>query len=173
MLLNAPGKFQFQCKTDMQVLLCFLRPAAAAASQVMINLALKGLPRFRCLSEAYGHHRTTTHLLPDEHCLTKAPTCCCRHCCCSDAASQVNLALKGLPRFRCLPEAHGQHRTTTHLLLAGHAAQRAWQAFQSDSHARLTCSCCCATCCLLPAADSSATTGHPSTERPAAFQVPA
>lgn len=32
------------------------------------------------------------------------------------AASQVNLALKKLPQFRCLPEARGQHRTTTHLL---------------------------------------------------------
>ncbi|KAF8065539.1 Pyroxd2 [Scenedesmus sp. PABB004] len=31
-----------------------------------VNLALKGLPRFRCLPEARGQHRTTTHLLPDE-----------------------------------------------------------------------------------------------------------
>lgn len=29
---------------------------------------------------------------------------------------QVNLALRKLPRFRCLPEPHGQHKTTTHLL---------------------------------------------------------
>jgi phytoene dehydrogenase-like protein len=29
---------------------------------------------------------------------------------------QVNLALKGLPTFSCLPEDRGQHRTTTHLL---------------------------------------------------------
>jgi hypothetical protein len=28
----------------------------------------------------------------------------------------VNLALKGLPTFRCLPEDRGQHRTTAHLL---------------------------------------------------------
>lgn len=29
---------------------------------------------------------------------------------------KVNLALKGLPTFACLPEDRGQHRTTTHLL---------------------------------------------------------
>ena len=29
---------------------------------------------------------------------------------------QVNLALRSLPRFACLPDDHGQHRTTTHLL---------------------------------------------------------
>lgn len=29
---------------------------------------------------------------------------------------QVNLALKGLPRFKCLPGVHGQHRGTMHLL---------------------------------------------------------
>jgi hypothetical protein len=34
------------------------------------------------------------------------------HCLCQ----QVNLALKELPRFTCLPEPLGQHRTTTHLL---------------------------------------------------------
>ncbi|KAK9820319.1 hypothetical protein WJX72_008932 [[Myrmecia] bisecta] len=32
-----------------------------------VNLALKGLPRFSCLPEARGQHRTTIHLLPDEH----------------------------------------------------------------------------------------------------------
>jgi hypothetical protein len=26
------------------------------------------------------------------------------------------MALKGLPKFPCLPEPHGQHHTTTHLL---------------------------------------------------------
>ena len=31
-------------------------------------------------------------------------------------ALQVNLALRGLPQFKCLPEDRGQHRTTTHLL---------------------------------------------------------
>lgn len=29
---------------------------------------------------------------------------------------QVNLALKGLPKFTCLPQPCGQHNTTTHLL---------------------------------------------------------
>jgi phytoene dehydrogenase-like protein len=29
---------------------------------------------------------------------------------------KVNLALSGLPKYRCLPEQIGQHRTTTHLL---------------------------------------------------------
>ncbi len=29
---------------------------------------------------------------------------------------KVNLALKSLPTYTCLPEDHGQHRTTTHLL---------------------------------------------------------
>lgn len=29
---------------------------------------------------------------------------------------QVNMALKALPTFSCLPEDRGQHRTTTHLL---------------------------------------------------------
>lgn len=29
---------------------------------------------------------------------------------------QVNLAMRGLPTYRCLPEDHGQFRTTTHLL---------------------------------------------------------
>jgi len=31
-----------------------------------VNLALKGLPVFKCLPQAVGQHRTTTHLLPDE-----------------------------------------------------------------------------------------------------------
>ena len=31
-----------------------------------VNLALKGLPRFTCLPEPVGQHRTTAHLLPDE-----------------------------------------------------------------------------------------------------------
>eukprot|EP00208_Stichococcus_sp_RCC1054_P007012 CAMPEP_0206135706 /NCGR_PEP_ID=MMETSP1473-20131121/977_1 /ASSEMBLY_ACC=CAM_ASM_001109 /TAXON_ID=1461547 /ORGANISM="Stichococcus sp, Strain RCC1054" /LENGTH=534 /DNA_ID=CAMNT_0053527747 /DNA_START=267 /DNA_END=1871 /DNA_ORIENTATION=- len=31
-----------------------------------VNLALDGLPRFSCLPEPVGQHRTTTHLLPDE-----------------------------------------------------------------------------------------------------------
>jgi hypothetical protein len=85
---------------------------AAAELQVVLVKVLKGLPRFRCLPEARGQHLTTTHLLPDKHML-KALTCCCLHCLRlrAAAASQVNLALKGLPRFRCLPEAHGQHRT--------------------------------------------------------------
>lgn len=32
-----------------------------------VNLALKGLPTFKCLPDPIGQHRTTTHLLPDEH----------------------------------------------------------------------------------------------------------
>jgi hypothetical protein len=31
-----------------------------------VNLALKDLPRFKCLPERVGQHNTTTHLLPDE-----------------------------------------------------------------------------------------------------------
>ncbi len=31
-----------------------------------MNLALRGLPVFRCLPQPVGQHRTTTHLLPDE-----------------------------------------------------------------------------------------------------------
>lgn len=39
---------------------------------------------------------------------------------CAVAGSpQVNLALRGLPTFACLPEDRGQHRTTTHLLPGG------------------------------------------------------
>ena len=34
----------------------------------------------------------------------------------SGAGAQVNLALTGLPRFTCLPQQAGQHRTTIHLL---------------------------------------------------------
>ena len=33
-----------------------------------------------------------------------------------NTTTQVNLALKGLPRFKCLPEPIGQHNTTAHLL---------------------------------------------------------
>lgn len=29
---------------------------------------------------------------------------------------QVNMALRDLPTFKCLPEARGQHNTTIHLL---------------------------------------------------------
>jgi phytoene dehydrogenase-like protein len=32
-----------------------------------VNLALKALPQYSCLPEDHGQHRTTTHLLPDEH----------------------------------------------------------------------------------------------------------
>lgn len=39
---------------------------------LQVNLALKGLPKFRCLPEAKGQHRTTTHLLPDEHHVIKS-----------------------------------------------------------------------------------------------------
>lgn len=31
-----------------------------------VNLALRGLPRYSCLPEDLGQHRTTTHLLPDD-----------------------------------------------------------------------------------------------------------
>jgi hypothetical protein len=36
--------------------------------------------------------------------------------CNSHLVPQVNLALRGLPVFSCLPQPVGQHRTTTHLL---------------------------------------------------------
>jgi hypothetical protein len=39
-----------------------------------VNLALKGLPKFRCLPQDYGQHRTTTHLLPDESAVMKSLT---------------------------------------------------------------------------------------------------
>lgn len=39
-----------------------------------VNLALKALPRFRCLPEARGQHKTTTHLLPDEGVVMKSLT---------------------------------------------------------------------------------------------------
>eukprot|EP00878_Enallax_costatus_P028616 GHUV01030919.1.p1 GENE.GHUV01030919.1~~GHUV01030919.1.p1 ORF type:complete len:204 (+),score=46.10 GHUV01030919.1:431-1042(+) len=39
-----------------------------------VNLALKGLPKFRCLPEQRGQHRTTTHLLPDESRVMKSLT---------------------------------------------------------------------------------------------------
>lgn len=45
-------------------------------------------------------------------CTSPALACCAAMPCCP----QVNLALKGLPTFACLPEDRGQHRTTTHLL---------------------------------------------------------
>jgi hypothetical protein len=52
--------------------------------------------------------------------------------------SQVNLALKGLPRFRCLPEARGQHRTTTHLLPdEQHVMQSLTQGFADVQAGRL------------------------------------
>src|ERR1044071_2212123 len=34
-----------------------------------VNLALADLPRFTCLPEPVGQHRTTTHLLPEENVL--------------------------------------------------------------------------------------------------------
>jgi hypothetical protein len=94
------------CSSHLLLLLLLLR--------LQVNLALKGLPRFRCLPEARGQHRTTAHLLPDKHRMLTALGCCCCHCLClhSAVASQVNLALT---------------RTATHLLPAWHAAQRAWQ----------------------------------------------
>lgn len=36
------------------------------SSVLQVNLALRGLPKFACLPEPKGQHRTTTHLLPDE-----------------------------------------------------------------------------------------------------------
>lgn len=33
---------------------------------MQVNLALKGLPKFKCLGQDLGQHRTTTHLLPEE-----------------------------------------------------------------------------------------------------------
>jgi phytoene dehydrogenase-like protein len=36
-------------------------------STLKVNLALKGLPRFRCLPEDRGQYGPTIHLLPDEH----------------------------------------------------------------------------------------------------------
>jgi hypothetical protein len=41
---------------------------------LQVNLALKKLPRFRCLPEPIGQHRTTTHLLPDESVVMKSLT---------------------------------------------------------------------------------------------------
>jgi phytoene dehydrogenase-like protein len=35
-------------------------------STFKVNMALKGLPKFTCLPEDRGQHRTTMHLLPDE-----------------------------------------------------------------------------------------------------------
>ena len=40
----------------------FVRPGTT----LKLNLALSGLPRFTCLPEDKGQHRTTTHLLPQE-----------------------------------------------------------------------------------------------------------
>ena len=49
--------------------------------------------------------------------------------------SQVNLALRGLPRFKCLPDEIGQHRTTTHILPPGDSVlqdtQRAFEEAQA------------------------------------------
>ena len=50
----------------------------------------------------------------------------------------MNLALKGLPTFTCLPEDRGQHRTTTHLLPGDEATvladvQRAFADAQAGS----------------------------------------
>lgn len=39
-----------------------------------VNMALKDLPRFKCLPERVGQHRTTTHLLPDESCVIDVVT---------------------------------------------------------------------------------------------------
>lgn len=33
---------------------------------IKVNMALKRLPKFKCLPEEVGQHRTTTHLLPEE-----------------------------------------------------------------------------------------------------------
>jgi hypothetical protein len=112
---------------------------------MQVNLALKGLPRFRCLPEAHGQHRTTTHLLPDEHapCMNinaklTSTTCCAVCCLLLMMLFQVNLELKGLPRFRCLPDARGQHRTTTHLLPdEQHVMQSLTQGFADVQAGRL------------------------------------
>lgn len=41
-------------------------PPTPTPSALQVNLALKGLPQFKCLQQDLGQHRTTTHLLPDE-----------------------------------------------------------------------------------------------------------
>lgn len=57
--------FRSKLASDIyRVRLPFRRPHSRCCLQV--NLALKKLPRFRCLPEPIGQHRTTTHLLPDE-----------------------------------------------------------------------------------------------------------
>ena len=47
----------------------------------------------------------------------------------------MNLALRGLPRFKCLPDEIGQHRTTTHILPPGDSVlqdtQRAFEEAQA------------------------------------------
>ncbi|GAB4817840.1 hypothetical protein N2152v2_004886 [Parachlorella kessleri] len=39
-----------------------------------VNMALRGLPQFKCLTEDLGQHRTTTHLLPDESTVLESVT---------------------------------------------------------------------------------------------------
>lgn len=51
-----------------------LRCSIIGASYFQVNLALKGLPKFRCLPDQRGQHRTTTHLLPDESSVMKSLT---------------------------------------------------------------------------------------------------
>lgn len=50
----------------------------------------------------------------------------------------MNLALRGLPRFKCLPDEIGQHRTTTHILPPGdNVLQDTQRAFEEAQAGKL------------------------------------
>jgi len=53
-----------------------------------------------------AHNQSQTHPQPQTPTLKTSQT----------STHQVNLALKALPTFKCLPTPIGQHNTTTHLL---------------------------------------------------------